>query len=224
MYEIVGVAKDVMFQGGLKHPTYFLPEAQATQCQNANRESLKVCSHSLYALVILAPGNPPDLEMEVKQALDEVDPDLMMYGMESYADVIRDDFAQQKMIASLTWLFGALGLLLPALGIDGVTAYGAEQRTSEIGVRMALGANGASVMAMTLREASAQVALGVALGIPVAIGAGYLMASQLFGVKPWSPALLSPATLLLGSAALAAACLPARRASRIDPMQALRTE
>ncbi len=224
MYEIVGVAKNVIFQGGLKHPMYFLPEAQTTQFQNANSESLEVWSHYLYALVIWAPENPPDLDVQVKQALDEVDPDLMMYGMKSYAEVIRDDFAQQNMIASLTWLFGALGLVLAALGIYGVTTYGAEQRTSEIGVRMALGANRSSVVAMMLREAFAQVAIGLALGIPAAIGAGDLMASQLFEVRPWSPTLLGLATLLLGSAAFVAAWLPARSASRIDPMQALRSE
>lgn len=224
MYEIVGVAKNVMFQSGMKHPMYFLPEAQETQFQDANSESLEVWSHYLYNIVIWAPGNPPDLEIQVKQALDEVDPDLMMYGMRSYAEVIRDDFAQQNMIASLTWVFGALGLVLAALGIYGVTAYGAEQRTSEIGVRMALGANRAGVMAMMLREAFAQVAIGLALGIPAAIGAGYLMASQLFGVRPWSPALLGLTTLLLGSAAFAAAWLPAQRAAHGEPMEALRSE
>ena len=224
MYEIVGVAKDVMFQGRLRHPMYFLPEAQATQFQDANSQSLEVWSHYLYNIVMRAPGNPPDLERQVKQALDGVDPDLMMYGMRSYSEVIRDDFAQQNMIASLTWLFGALGLMLAALGIYGVTACGAEQRTGEIGVRMALGANRTSVVAMMLREAFAQVAIGLALGIPAAIGAGYLMASQLFGVKPWSPELLGLAILSFGSAAFAAAWLPAQRASRIDPMQALRTE
>jgi putative ABC transport system permease protein len=224
MYEIVGVVRDVMFQGGLKHPMYFLPETQTTHFQSANSQSLEVWSHYLYAIVMWAPENPPDLERQVKQALDEVDPDLMMYGMRSYSEVIRDDFAQQNMIASLTWLFGALGLMLAALGIYGVTAYGAEQRTSEIGVRMALGANRTSVVAMMLREAFARVAIGLALGIPAAIGAGYLMASQLFGVRPWSPSLLGLATLLLGSAVFVAAWLPARSASRIDPMRALRTE
>ena len=224
MYEIVGVAKNVTFQGGLRHPMYFLPEAQATQFQNANSESQEVWSHYLYHIVIWAPGNPQGMEIQVKQALDEVDPDLMMYGMRTYAEVIRDDFAQQNMIASLTWLFGALGLVLAALGIYGVTAYGAEQRTSEIGVRMALGANRTSVVAMMLREAFAQVAIGLALGIPAAIGAGYLMASQLFGVRPWSPSLLGLATLLLGTAAFAAAWLPAQRAARIEPMKTLRAE
>ena len=224
MYEIVGVAKNMTFQSGLTNPMYFLPEAQTTQFQDANSENLEVWSHYLYSIVIWAPGNPPDLEMQVKQALGEVDPDLMMYGMESYAEVIRDNFAQQNMIATLTWLFGALGLVLAALGIYGVTAYGAEQRTREIGVRMALGANRVAVMSMMLHEVFAQVALGLALGIPAAIVAGDLMASQLFGVRPWSPSLLGLATLLLGSAAFIAAWLPARSASRIDPMQALRTE
>ena len=128
------------------------------------------------------------------------------------------------MIASLTWLFGAVGLLLAAVGLYGVTAYGVEQRTSEIGVRMALGANRGSVMAMVLRGAFWQVGIGLALGIPAAIGTGYLIASQLFGVGPWDPLTLSGTTLVFGLAALIAAVIPARRATRVDPMVALRYE
>ena len=124
----------------------------------------------------------------------------------------------------LTSLFGAVGLVLAAVGLYGVTAYGVEQRTSEIGVRMALGAARGSVVAMVLRGAFAQVGIGLALGIPAAIGAGHLIASQLFGVRPWDPLLLSGATLVLGLAALTAAAIPARRATRVDPMVALRYE
>jgi putative ABC transport system permease protein len=101
--------------------------------------------------------------------------------------VIQGTFDQQNMIASLTWLFGAVGLVLAAVGLYGVTAYGVEQRRSEIGVRMALGADRGSVVAMVLRGAFWQVGIGLGIGIPAAIGAGYLMASQLFGVKPWNP-------------------------------------
>jgi ABC-type antimicrobial peptide transport system permease subunit len=128
------------------------------------------------------------------------------------------------MIAGLTSLFGALGLVLAAVGIYGVTAYGVEQRTGEIGVRMALGANRGSVVAMVLRGAFRQVGIGLALGIPGAIGAGYVIASRLFGVKPWDPLMLSGATLMLGLAALVAAVIPARRAASVDPMRALRAE
>ena len=121
-------------------------------------------------------------------------------------------------------LFGALGLVLAAVGLYGVTAYGVEQRTSEIGVRMALGADRGSVVAMVLRGAFRQVGIGLALGIPAAIGAGYLIASRLFGVTPWDPLMLAGAALLLGLATLIAAVIPARRAASVDPVQALRSE
>jgi putative ABC transport system permease protein len=103
---------------------------------------------------------------------------------------------------------GAVGLVLTAVGLYGVTAYGVEQRTSEIGVRMALGADRGSVVAMVLRGAFWQVGIGLGIGIPAAIGAGYLMASQLFGVKPWNPLLLAGATMSLGLATLCAAVIP----------------
>jgi ABC-type antimicrobial peptide transport system permease subunit len=99
-----------------------------------------------------------------------------------------------------------------------------EQRTSEIGVRMALGADRGQVLGMVLRGAFRQVGIGLALGIPAAIGAGHLIASQLFGVSPWDPLILCGATLMLVLAALIAAIIPARRATQVDPMEALRHE
>jgi ABC-type antimicrobial peptide transport system permease subunit len=105
-----------------------------------------------------------------------------------------------------------------------VTAYGVEQRTREIGVRVALGANRGSVLALVLRGAFGQIGIGLALGIPAAIGAGCLISSQLFGVTPWDPMVLSAATMLLLITALIAAVIPARRAASVDPMHALRTE
>ncbi|MGA7524317.1 MAG: ABC transporter permease [Acidobacteriaceae bacterium] len=224
MYTIVGVAANLAFQDGLKEPMYFLPEAQSTYFDDAETESREIWSHSLYNVVLWAPGNPPNLEAQVKKVVADVDPNLVMAGMEPYAEVIRDGFAQQNMIASLTWLFGAIGLVLAAAGLYGVTAYGVEQRTSEIGVRMALGADRGSVLALVLRGALLQVAIGLALGIPAAIGTGLLMASELYGVRPWDPWILTGAALLLGLATLVAALLPARRAASVDPMRALRAE
>ena len=174
--------------------------------------------------MIWAPGHPANMFMQVKKALAEVNPNLIMYDAQPYSRVIQETFDQQNMIASLTWLFGAVGLVLAAVGLYGVTAYGVEQRRSEIGVRMALGADRGSVVAMVLRGAFWQVGIGLGIGIPAAIGAGYLMSSQLFGVAPWNPLLLAGATMLLGLAALFAAVIPARRAASIDPMQALRSE
>jgi predicted permease len=223
MYEIVGVASDVDFGNGVE-PMYFLPEAQSTQFDDPESEEREVSSHYLYNVVIWAPGKPQRLEMQVKSALTNVDPNLLVYSVQSYSDVIHADFAQQNMIASLTLLFGAVGLVLAAVGLYGVMAYGVEQRTREIGVRMALGANRGSVVAMLLREAFLQVGVGLALGIPGAIGAGHLIASQLFGVTPWDALMLSGAALLLVLAALIAALIPAHRAMRVDPMIALRYE
>ena len=184
----------------------------------------RLWSQYLYNIVIWAPGYPRDIPIQVKKALSEVDPDLVMYDIQPYSRVIQGTFDQQNMIASLTWLFGAVGLVLAAIGLYGVTAYSVEQRTSEIGVRMALGADRGSVTAMVLRGAFLQVGIGLAIGIPAAIGAGYLMASQLFGVNPWNPLLLAAAAVLLALAAFVAAMVPAQRAASITPMQALRSE
>jgi ABC-type antimicrobial peptide transport system permease subunit len=115
-----------------------------------------------------------------------------------------------------------LGLVLAAIGLYGVMAYTVEQRTSEIGVRMALGADRGQVVKMVLRGAFSQIGIGLALGIPAAIGAGKLMTNQLFGVKPWDPIMLALAALLLGLAALLASAVPARRAAGVEPMVALR--
>jgi putative ABC transport system permease protein len=223
MYEIVGVASDVNFLAGVE-PMYFLPEAQSTKFDDPEAEEREVWSHYLYNVAIWAPRNPPGLGAEVKRALAKVDPSLVTSGVRSYTEVIHAHSPQQNMTVSLTSLFGALALVLAAVGLYGVTAYGVEQRMSEIGVRMALGADRGSVLAMVLRGAFGQVGMGVALGIPAAIGAGRLISSQLFGVEPWHPLMLSAATLLLLMAALIAAVIPARRACRVDPLVALQYE
>ncbi len=223
MYEVVGVAADVNFARD-PQPMYFLPEAQSTYFVDAEAEEREVLSHYLSNVVIWAPGNPQDLEAQVRKALASAAPDLMVNGIQSYSEVIDAGFAQQNMIASLAWLFGGLGLVLAAVGLYGVTAYGVEQRTNEIGVRMALGADRGSVVLMVLRSAFFQVGIGLALGIPGAIGAGYLITSHLFGVRPWDPLMLLLATVLLAVAALIAAAIPARRATLVDPIVALRYE
>ncbi len=222
MYEIVGVAADVSF--GTAGPVYFLPEAQSTHFDKADVEGREVWSHYLYNIVIDAPGEYAAMQAEVKKSLADVDPNLVMYDVKSYAQIIEGDFAQQNMIAVLTWLFGIAGLVLAAVGLYGVTAYGVEQRTNEIGVRMALGADRGAVVTMVLRGVFVQVGVGVALGVPAAIGAGRMMASQLFGVRPWEPTMLCGAALVLVVAAGIAGAIPARRAAHVEPMVALRQE
>ena len=147
-----------------------------------------------------------------------------LYEVQPYANVIGAAYGQQNLLASLTSLFGVLGLLLAAVGLYGVTAYSVEQRTSEIGVRIALGADRRSVLGMVLRGALSPVGIGLALGIPAAIAAGRLIASQLFEVRPFDPLILSGAALLLILAAMIAGIIPAARATRVDPMTVLRAE
>jgi putative ABC transport system permease protein len=227
LYEIVGVAADVRYFPSTVHvvrPMYFVPEAQGATFDDRELESRELWSHYLYNVVIWAPGNPPGLAAAVRDRLAAVAPDFVMGRVEPYADVVRGQFGQQDMIASLTWLFGAIGLLLAAVGLYGITAYTVERRTAEIGVRMALGADRASVVGMVLRGAFVQVSVGLALGIPAAIVSGALIASRLFDVRPWDPALLVRAALFLVAATLVAAFIPARRAAGLDPMRALRIE
>jgi predicted permease len=228
MYEIVGVAGDMRYNSyGMKdppRPMFFLAEAQSAPFKDADEIEGEVWSHYLYNVVLWAPGNPANLEAQVRSALGEIDPNLVLATVDPYQHLLDAAFAQQNMIATLTLLFGGLALVLAAVGLYGVTAYTVEQRTSEIGVRMALGADRSNVVKMVLRGAFRQVGVGLLIGIPAAIGAGKLIADQLFGVKAWDPMMLGGATLLLGLAALVAALVPAQRAAGLDPVVALRAE
>src|SRR5436189_4244849 len=133
-------------------------------------------------------------------------------------------FNQQRAVASLAGLFGIVALLLAAVGLYGVTAYTVAQRTNEIGIRMALGADRTNVLELVLRGAFQRVALGLALGIPLAVGAGRLIAAQLYGVSFWDPLALAIAAGSLAACAFLAAIIPASRAASISPVSALRTE
>ena len=227
-YEIVGVSRDMRYMtSDYKdpiRPMFWAPETQTVEYDDPAFRSGEIWSHYLYNIVIWAPGNPPGMEERVRKAVASVDPDFVVYGVDPYSKVVGADFQQEKMIATLTMLFGALGLVLAAVGLYGVMAYTVEQRTSEIGLRMALGAGRGGVVRMVLGGAFSQVAVGLALGIPAAIAAGRLVTDQLFGVRPWDPVRLTVATLLLCVAALLASLIPASRAASVEPMVALRNE
>ncbi len=228
-YEIVGVTKDLRYMTyGYKDPIGPMFWVSETQTVPYNDDPVyhsgEIWSHFLYNIVIWAPGSPPGMEESVRRALVSVDPNFVLYAVTPYSQVVGADFRQQNMIATLTTCFGVLGLVLAAVGLYGVMAYMVEQRTSEIGVRMALGADRARVVRMVLRGAFSQVGIGLAVGIPAAMGAGMLMTDQLYGVRPWDPVMLTMATLLLTVAALLASLIPAQRAAGVEPMVALRSE
>jgi predicted permease len=227
-YEIVGVAADMRYINyNLKDPDrvmFFLPATQRTPYTKPNEIAGDDMSHYFENLVLWVPGRPEVLETQVRRALSDIDPNLVLVDFGSYHEILSRDFDQQDMIAKLTLLFGALALVLAAVGLYGVTAYTVEQRTNEIGIRMALGADRKSVLSMVLRGAFLQVVIGLAIGVPAAIVAGRGMTNQLYGVKPYDPAMLAVATVMLVLAALIASIIPAQRAAGVNPMEALRGE
>jgi len=167
---------------------------------------------------------PQNVDALLRKTLASVDPNLTIEELRSLDDQVLDNFNQERLIARLTTLFGVLALVLAAVGLYGITSYAVARRTSEIGLRMALGADRLKVVRMVMRGAFAQVALGLAIGIPVALLGARLMADQLYGVRAWDPTTLAFAIGVLALAAAIAGFIPARRAASIEPMQALRTE
>ena len=227
-YEIVGVVRDMRYMTwDYKDPVgpmFWVPETQTVRYDDPIFAEGEKWSHYLYSIVIWAPGNPPGMEEKVRKALASVDANLVLYSVDSYSKVVSGDFQQQNMIATLTSLFGVLALVLAAVGLYGVMAYAVEQRTSEIGLRMALGAAQTDVIRMVLKGAFWQIGLGLCVGIPLALLAGKLMKDQLFGVSPGDPTMLAGAAILLILATLIASFVPARRAAGVDPMIALRNQ
>jgi len=227
-FEIVGVVRNIRYMtDGYKEPVgpmAWVSELQTPHYSDADMTEGEKHSHFLYNIVIWAPGDPLGMEEKVRKTLASVDPNLVLYGVDPYSRVVSADFQQENMIATLTSLFGLLGLVLAAVGLYGVMAYTVEQRTNEIGLRMALGADRKDVVSMVLRGAFWQIGIGLGIGVPLAIVAGRLMKDQLFGVQPWNPAMLLGAAGLLAAAAMVASLVPVRRAVSVEPMVALRNE
>ena len=181
---------------------------------------------SLYAgaLVIETEHPMPDMENLARQTLASINPNLAIVKFQTFQQQIADRFSEDRMIARLTQLFGALALLLATIGLYGVTAYTVARQTSEIGIRMALGARRRSVVAMILRGALMQIGLGLAIGIPTAWFCVRYVESQLYDVKGVNPLILAIAVATLVLAALVAGFIPAQRAASIDPAEVLRME
>jgi predicted permease len=225
-FEIVGVTEDTEYRQPTRQipPMFFLSALQTVTYDDPRFRTFEDRSHYLNAVELQTLGNVSGLEPQVRRALAQVNPDLAVIDFLSFAEQVKGNFSQQAMIAKLTSLFGLLALVLASVGLYGVTAYSVERRTSEIGIRMALGADWFNVLKLVLRGAFLQVGIGLAIGIPATILGGRAMATQLFGVKPYDPNILFLTTVLLSFAAFIAAIVPAHRAATLQPMRALRTE
>ena len=225
-FEIVGVTENTRYQGPTQkmRAMYFLAQGQTVHNDDPQYKRFESSSQYLNAIELQTAGAVPNLETQVRRAISQINPDLAIINFDPFSEQVKANFTQQAMIAKLTSFFGILALILASIGLYGVTAYSVERRTSEIGIRMALGANRNNVLRMVLRSAFLQVGIGLVIGIAAMVLVGRAMASQLFGVKAYDPVVLSVTVLVLTAAACVAALIPARRAAGVEPMRALRSE
>ena len=174
--------------------------------------------------VVRASGDAANLTERIRQEARDLDPNVPLYNMKTMTEQIEQSLSQENLIATLAGFFGLLALLLACVGLYGVMAYTVVRRTTEIGVRMALGAQQGDVLWMVMRESLALITLGVVIGLSAALLATRLVTGMLFGLTPTDPATILSATLLLTVVCAFAGYLPAKRASRVDPIVALRYE
>ena len=210
--EVVGVVRDAKY-GTLTEefrPMAFYPYTQQPG--------------ALDNLLVRFSGSPGSVVPQIRQTITQINRNLPIDDVVSFSDHIGRSLVQQKLIARLASFFGLLALLLACVGLYGVMSYGVARRTNEIGIRMALGARGRSVLWLVLREALMLVVIGLVIGVVTSLAVTKTAASLLYELKPNDPLTIALATLLLAAVAALAGYLPARRASRVDPMVALRDE
>jgi hypothetical protein len=227
-FSIVGVVRDAKFAGwGLSRPArpmFYVPLAQTVDYPDALMKKLESRSHFMDGIMLVTNMSPGALEPLLTRMLAELDPNLTINSIRTMRQQVELSFDQERAVASLAGLFGIVALVLAAVGLYGVTAYTVAQRTNEIGIRMALGADRPNVIRYVLSGAFKRVLVGLILGLPLAVGAGRLISAQLYGVSSWDPLALSVAAGALAICSFFAAIIPANRAASISPMKALRIE
>jgi len=169
-------------------------------------------------------GKPGAVIQAARKAILAYDPAIPIGRVQPFVEMLDDNLRQERIIAQLSTVFGGVALLLAAIGLYGVLSYAVAQRTNEIGIRMALGAERGTVVRMVLRETAVLIAIGLAAGVPASLACARLIQSKLFGLKPADPVTLAAALGIMIVVAIASGYLPARRASRVDPLIALRYE
>jgi predicted permease len=226
-WEIVGVFADFKMNNPRDEvrPVYLRPLSQPfTGYKEPEMTSTETQSMFINAIVLNFNRPQQNADALIRRTLAGIDPNLTVMDLRSLDAQVAGNFDQERLIARLTSLFGILALILASVGLYGVMSYFVARRTSEIGIRMALGATRSSVVSMVMRGALWQILIGLVLGIPAALYAGYLMKAMLYGVESYDPMAIAGAPLMLVICATAAGFIPARRAATVEPMQALRTE
>ena len=211
-FTVIGVAEDVKMRGARGEPRSeaYIPYWQLPE------PGMNVVLKSI--------GDPNALAGSLRQAVRDVDPDMPVSTLMSMSQVVSDSIDEPRFLAFLVSVFAALALMLSAIGIYGVMAYAVSQRTSEIGVRMALGAGRSEVFGLIVREGLKLTVLGIALGLVASFALAHSISSLLFGVAASDPMTFVVTTSILLAVATLASIVPAHRATRVDPIVALRAE
>jgi len=211
--EIIGVVKDIKYTN--------LRDEIPIQAYVPYMNSPYLGGMTVYARTM---GEPSQLMTSIRAKVREMDANLPIYAMRTMDEQISNSLSRERMIASLSTVFGFVATVLAIIGLYGVMSYSVAQRTREIGIRMALGAEQGKVIGMVMREVLTLIAIGVGVGVPAALVLTRVVKSQLYGLEAHDPWTLGLATGLLAMVACAAGYVPALRASRVDPMRALRYE
>jgi predicted permease len=225
-WEIVGVFADFKLNNPRDevHPVYLRPLSQQFAYKEEEMNSTETQSMFVNSMVLSFNTAQQNADALIRQTLAGIDPNVTVMDLRSLDAQVAGNFDEERLVAQLSSLFGILSLILASVGLYGVMSYFVARRTGEIGIRMALGATRGSVIGMVMRGVLWQVLIGLCLGIPAALYAGYLMKSLLYGVGSYDWMALSGAPFVLVLCAAAAGFIPARRAASVEPMQALRTE
>jgi macrolide transport system ATP-binding/permease protein len=221
-YEIVGVVESAKYDSPRDRvePMAFMPLLQRDPDEADTGEDAS--HHFIRTIEVRAPGNPAIVAGAVRQALAAIDPNLPVLRVDTLSDDVGRALTRESVVASLAVFFGVAALALTCVGLYGLTAWSVQRRTREIGIRIALGARRNAVVGMVVGEVLAQAAIGTLVGVPAAFVALRLIGSALYGVSPVDPTHSAVATIILLGCIMAAGYAPARRASRIEPIEALR--
>ena len=224
--EIVGVTENTNYWSPDEpiHPMFFVAAPQMVKRESPDEIQTEQRSMYMQDIILRTSTHIPNLAKQVRLLIGQINPNLPVMDFFPFAQQVQSTLDQRQMIAQLMTLFGALALILATVGLYGVTSYGVERRTNEIGIRMALGADPLKIVQMVVRAVALECAAGFVIGIPLVLAAGRMLRSELVGIRTFDVTVFVIATFALVLSALIGGFLPAIRAASIEPMQALRVE